>query len=263
MRCSPAMSSGVSPAASVSALAASFICGTDSPVSVASLATAAPLRMSASQGTRQSSSAVALVSEMMSPGSSSSLLTCIHAPLRSANTPRLLWPMPRSVCRLRRRPNAVVPSNMKIMPTWNSAYFQYSSITHSSALKSWNCVTGPSSCSTYSWRSEGTGTLNSLRPKRLRSVPGSTSVSSARSPLAARYSRSGSATGYGSCIAAHVSTAPATASSSYRCRWNMKKRPSSRSARVKASTATSSGLPWCSGGVTSSTVPLSSAPAGA
>ena len=76
----------------------------------------------------------------------------------------------------------MVPSNMKIMPVWKSAYFQYSSITHSKAENSWNWVTGPSSCSVYNTLSVGTGTSKSLRPKRVRSVPGASVPSDAAGP---------------------------------------------------------------------------------
>ena len=186
-RCTPIRSSGALPAAALSACAASFICGTLSPVRFASFTTAPPASSRQSTGTTPSSSGLLLFTRLItSPGSRSSLATSAQTPPRSACTMRDRWPMPRSVCRLRRRVNAVVPSNIKIIAMLNSAYFQYSSMIHSPALNSWNCVTGPSSCSLYSSKKRGIGIVKSLRPKRSRSVPGLSAASAGERPLEAR-----------------------------------------------------------------------------
>ena len=142
------MSSGADGSlATVSPESESFICGTDSPVRLASLTTADPRSTRQSHGMGVSPAPGGLATEMISPGTSSSEDRFSHRPSRKTRIRVGVAPMPRSVRMFLMRENAVVASNMSKDAAENSAYFQYSSRSQSRVVNTWNTQTGDMSCS--------------------------------------------------------------------------------------------------------------------
>mmetsp|Transcript_27019 Transcript_27019/g.66904 ORF Transcript_27019/g.66904 Transcript_27019/m.66904 type:complete len:478 (-) Transcript_27019:855-2288(-) len=227
------MSRGAAATAGVTARA-SFICGTDSPVSVDSLTTAAPRSSTQSAGTRVVSLPSARVREMRSPGRRSVELTDAHAPLRKALREKALLDMPRRVSMLRCREKAVVPSKARIMKRVKRVYFQYSSSIQRTQQKSWKMAIGEESCSWYSSHSVGSGMEKELLP--CSSCARAAALRS--SPAAEAYSRSGRSMGH--CSAPTVPT-PVVGSTCtwYFCRWYVKK----SAPFDAASSGTSAGFP--------------------
>ena len=142
------MSSGAAGSpATVSPDSESFICGTDSPVRLASLTTAEPLSTRQSHGMGVSPAPGGLATEMISPGTSSSLALTSHLPSRYTTIRVGVAPMPRRVRMFLMREKAVAASNMSKFAAENRAYFQYSSRSQSRVVNTWNTQTGDMSCS--------------------------------------------------------------------------------------------------------------------
>mmetsp|Transcript_77328 Transcript_77328/g.185246 ORF Transcript_77328/g.185246 Transcript_77328/m.185246 type:complete len:200 (-) Transcript_77328:590-1189(-) len=133
---------------SVPAPIASFICGTDSPVSVASFTMALPLTMRQSQGTKVSFfswfsvpgsaffSSALVCREIKSPGRSSSMGLFSHFPHRKTKTLKLFVLIPRRVDMDFKRWKTVEASNIRMLPNVKQVYFHIVSITHRAAEKS-------------------------------------------------------------------------------------------------------------------------------
>ena len=102
--------------------------------------------------------------DTMSPGTSCSDDRGSHRPSLNTNTEIALVPIPRKVRTFLIFENAVVASNIISDAALNSAYFQYSSRSHSRVVKIWNTVTGPMSCSLYARQNVGSGTRSELSP---------------------------------------------------------------------------------------------------
>ena len=131
---------------------------------LASLTTAEPRRTRQSHGTEGSPPPGARAMDTTSPGTSCSDERVSHRPSRNTATVIAAWPIPRNVRTFLILENAVVASNIISDAALNSAYFQYSSRSHSRVVKIWNTVTGPMSCSLYARQNVGSGTRSELSP---------------------------------------------------------------------------------------------------
>mmetsp|Transcript_3497 Transcript_3497/g.9802 ORF Transcript_3497/g.9802 Transcript_3497/m.9802 type:complete len:523 (+) Transcript_3497:309-1877(+) len=130
----------------------SFICGTDSPVRLASLTTVEPRSKSKSAGIKSPPSSstffdttffflspsaplllldakwgLTRVKLMISPGNSSVVSTLVQDPRRYTKTRRGWLPIPRSADKLLMRENTTVASNVNTMKRVKKLYCQYSS----------------------------------------------------------------------------------------------------------------------------------------
>mmetsp|Transcript_67444 Transcript_67444/g.119583 ORF Transcript_67444/g.119583 Transcript_67444/m.119583 type:complete len:262 (-) Transcript_67444:655-1440(-) len=199
---------------------ASFICGTDSPVRVASLTTALPRSRTQSQGTTSTAAALlpsaampesCHLREIRSPGRRSVVVSCCHFEFRYTCRWKGLAAMPLSMPRVRSRWKAVVASSRTIVKRVNSVYCQYSSRSQRMAVKSWNMAMGDSSCDRRSSRKRGWAMDRRLMPNVSLRASASSAVAT---PWLLRYSRIGRSTGYLTPTMAPRSFDPAPVSSS-------------------------------------------------
>mmetsp|Transcript_25973 Transcript_25973/g.60814 ORF Transcript_25973/g.60814 Transcript_25973/m.60814 type:complete len:331 (-) Transcript_25973:942-1934(-) len=212
-RSRPSISSGrCSSSSPSSTLRASFICGTDSPVSVASLTTAEPLNTSRSHGTTSLPggggglfffpsvesaapfsflttaspaffSGTLRVSEMRSPGTRSVVVSWCHLASRYTIRGVGLEAMLPRVLKVRSRWKAVVASSMKIEKRVKIVYCQYSSSIHRMAQKSWKMAMGARSWLLKRSRNLGGGMRISFFPN----ISSLASIPSLRMPQARAY----------------------------------------------------------------------------
>mmetsp|Transcript_92878 Transcript_92878/g.267198 ORF Transcript_92878/g.267198 Transcript_92878/m.267198 type:complete len:209 (+) Transcript_92878:1333-1959(+) len=198
MRCLPKGSTNAS--GSEPGPISSFICGTDSPVSVASLTMALPRRIKQSHGTVRcllcsfsfelaASSVWSCLSgffatnEITSPGRRSSMGFSDHAPRRKTCTLKLFVLMPRRVDIDLRRWKAVEASKPSTDNSVKAVYFQYVSSIHSAVQKNWKIASGAVSCFLNSCKNVGRGRSKTFVPNLSCALSISPSVAN---PLALR-----------------------------------------------------------------------------